>query len=182
MTGNDAPTSQVEMAQQVIRYLVAAGRWRGKQRVGWRNNELLHDELVDSLEELPEDLEESLQTPLRHQLLELHRVQEGRGQQLGNGLTSCHGCSKESATGGRRGGVCGAAGGGVSPRRWGRCAARRCPGGDGGAARREVPGSPLWGQGPAGGTEARSPPIVQSSSVVAVKLAPCVDDGVAQLL
>jgi hypothetical protein len=76
MTGNDAPTSQVEMAQQVIRYLVAAGRWRGKQRVGWRNNELLHDELVDSLEELPEDLEESLQIPLRHQLLELHRVQE----------------------------------------------------------------------------------------------------------
>ena len=78
MAVNGGSTSQAEMAQQVLSYLVAAGRWRGRQRTGWRNNPLLHDELIDALEELPEDLEEQLRRPLQRQLelLELHRMQE----------------------------------------------------------------------------------------------------------
>ena len=62
MAVNGATTTQAELAQQVLGYFVAAGRWRGRQRTGWRNNGLLHDELIDALEELPEDLEEQLQS------------------------------------------------------------------------------------------------------------------------
>ena len=36
----------------------------------------IHDELIDALEELPEDLAEQLQKPLQSQLLDLHRIQE----------------------------------------------------------------------------------------------------------
>ena len=81
---NGGSTSQAEMAQQVLSYFVAAGRWRGRQRTGWRNNELLHDELIDALEELPEDLEEQLQKPLQNRLLELHRTQEGINWAVGS--------------------------------------------------------------------------------------------------
>ena len=84
MAVNGGSTSQAEMAQQVLSYFVAAGRWRGQQRTGWRNNDLLHDELIDALEELPEDLEEQLQKPLQNRLLELHRAQEGINWAVGS--------------------------------------------------------------------------------------------------
>ena len=52
--------------------------------MGWRNNELLHDELVDALEELPEDLAEQLRRPLQSQLLDLHRMQEDSDWAVGS--------------------------------------------------------------------------------------------------
>ena len=140
MAMNGGATSQAEMAQQVLSYLVAAGRWRGQQRTGWRNNDELHDELIDALEELPEDLQDQLQKPLQRQLLELHRTQEDVEWAVG----------PTAATVALQDLLRAVVEGGSSSRWWGRCAARRCPGGDGGAAGREVPGRPLWGQGPAG--------------------------------
>jgi hypothetical protein len=176
MAVNGATTTQVELAQQVLGYFVAAGRWRGRERVGWRNNTTLHDQLLEALEELPEDLEENLQRPLRHQLLELHRVQEDSNWVAGP-ITAATVALKDLLRAVVEVEFAVLAGGPAL--------------GDGDV----VPyAGDLEGMvvqlderflivhyGVKAPLEVPSPPSMQPSPVVAVELAPSVDDGVAQL-